>query len=165
MSDSLESLQKILAPKVHEIMSQINPMLIGMLAILGLVVWIAVLCIRSILIKRQLQSRISTLHLPVITFDPSPEEVARAARRLARVRPARWLAGPRRATALRVLLATGEDGRVEYRVIGPSSARSIVEGAPFSQVEVIPENALAEKSAQEEEFPRERGGGALEGHE
>ncbi|MEU0489989.1 hypothetical protein ABZ249_12230 [Nocardiopsis sp. NPDC006139] len=160
-------IKEALAPKVLELISQTTVVHMMTFAILGLMSMIAVLLIRKALITRQLSQRVSTLHLPTSTFDPSPEEVHRAARRLTRTRPALWVTAPSPGTAIRVRLATNKDGMLEYRLEGPQSARSIIEGRLFDHVEVVPEKATEEESAAEENPPGEsiqkgRGGISLE---
>lgn len=119
----------------------------------GLIPVIAVLLIRKALINRQLSQRVSALHLPTSTFEPSEEEVRRVARRLTRTRPALWAASPGPGTAIRVRLATREDGLVEYHLEGPQSARSIIEGRLYDRVEVAPKKAAEGESGAGDKSP------------
>jgi hypothetical protein len=155
-------IKQALAPKVLQFMPQITVMQVVTFTILGLMTMIAVLLIRKTLISRQLNHRVSVLHLPVSTFEASEEEVRRAARRLTRTRPALWAAAPGPGAAIRVRLATREDGMLEYRLEGPQSARSIIEGRLYDHVEVIPEKTAEGESGVEEKSPggaQERGEG------
>ncbi|WP_159942552.1 hypothetical protein [Nocardiopsis sp. FR6] len=156
------NIKEELAPKVLEFMPQITVMQVVTLTILSLIAMIAVLLIRKALINRQLNHRVSALHLPVSTFEASDEEVRRAARRLTRTRPALWAAAPGPGAAIRVRLATRDDGLLEYRLEGPQSARSIIEGRLYDHVEVIPEKAVGGESGVEENSPgvaRKKSGG------
>lgn len=153
MPDHLSDTKNTLAPKVLEFMPRTDPGLIVVLAAFSLVVMIAVICLRRKIISHQLSTRVSALHLPVSTFDPSLEEVHRAGRRLTRIRPARWVIAPIPANAMRVTLATNSSGLVEYRTEGPQSARSIVQSTPFEKVEVVPENRLGGDLEGEEGSP------------
>ncbi|MEV6822896.1 hypothetical protein AB0M72_29535 [Nocardiopsis dassonvillei] len=155
-------IKETLAPKVLEFMPQITVVQVVTFTILGLIAMIAVLLTRKELINRQLAHRVSALHLPISTFEVSDEEVRRAARRLTRTRPALWAAAPGAGAAVRVRLATREDGMLEYRLEGPQSARSIIEGRLYDHVEVIPENAAGGEPGAGEKSPgiaEEKGGG------
>jgi len=79
--------------------------------------------------RRTLVSRVSYLVLPADDFDPSEEAVLRAAGQLSRVRRAvlGWL--DTRASAVRVRLDSGPDGRMVYRVQVARRARSVVRAA------------------------------------
>jgi hypothetical protein len=146
-------INETLAPKVLEFMPQITVVQVVTFTILGLIAMIAVLLTRKALINRQLNHRVSALHLPISTLEVSDEEVRRAARRLTRTRPALWAAAPGPGAAIRVRLATGDDGMLEYRLEGPQSARSIIEGRLYDHVEVIPEKATGGESGAEEKSP------------
>ncbi|MFV2198870.1 hypothetical protein [Nocardiopsis sp. LOL_012] len=160
-------IKQTLAPKVLEFIPDITVIHIAVLATISVITMIAVLYIRKALINRQLKNRVFALHLPVSKFDPSAEEVHRAARRLTRTRPALWAAAPAPRAAVRVRLATEEDGMLTYRLEGPQSARSIIEGRLFDGVEVFPEKARGGEPGAGEKTPRmgpekEEGGNSAE---
>ncbi|WP_197024327.1 hypothetical protein [Nocardiopsis sp. CNT312] len=146
-------IKQTLAPKVLEFIPNITVIHIALLATISVTTMIAVLYTRKALIKRQLKNRVSARHLPVTKFDPSAEEVHRAARRLTRTRPALWAAAPAPGAAVRVRLATEEGGMLTYRLEGPQSARSIIEGRLFDGVEVFPEKAGGGELGSEEKTP------------
>ncbi len=79
--------------------------------------------------RRTLGSRVSYLVLPTDDFDPSEDAVLRAAGQLSRVRRAvlGWL--DTRASAVRLRLDSGPDGRMVYRVQVARRARSVVRSA------------------------------------
>jgi hypothetical protein len=79
--------------------------------------------------RRTLASRVSYVVLPTDDFDPSEEAVVRAAGQLSRVRRAvlGWL--DTRASAVRLRLDSGPDGRMVYRLQVASRARSVVRSA------------------------------------
>jgi hypothetical protein len=79
--------------------------------------------------RRTLASRVTYLVLPTDDFDPSEEAVLRAAGQLSRVRRAvlGWLDTP--ASAVRLRLDSGPDGRMAYRLQVAGRARSVVRAA------------------------------------
>src|SRR5439155_17589113 len=79
--------------------------------------------------RRTLASRVSYVVLAADDFDPSEDAILRAAAQLARVRRAvlGWL--DPRASAVRVRLDGGADGRMVYRVEVARRARSVVQAA------------------------------------
>jgi len=117
--------------------------------VLGLVGGAALLWLRTRATCRTLASRASYLVLPSDDFDPSEDAVLRAAGQLSRVRRAvlGWL--DTRASAVRLRLDSGPDGRMIYRVQVASRARSVVRSAFTSMgpVELREEAARAEEAA------------------
>ncbi|HSR22744.1 MAG TPA: hypothetical protein VLW53_04290 [Candidatus Eisenbacteria bacterium] len=87
----------------------------------------AVMCVRAT--RATLASRVSYVVLAADDFDPSEDAVLRAAAQLGRVRRAvlGWL--DPRASAVRVRLDSGPDGRMVYRVEVARRARSVVQAA------------------------------------
>jgi uncharacterized integral membrane protein len=98
--------------------------------------------------RRTLASRVSYLLLPADDFDPTEEAVLRAAGQLSRVRRAvlGWL--DTRASAVRLRMDSGPEGRVLYRVEVAARARSVVRAA-FSSMGAV---EVREESASEEEI-------------
>jgi hypothetical protein len=86
----------------------------------------ALACLRGLATRRTLASRASYLVLAADDIDPSEEAVLRAAAQLSRVRRAvlGWLDPA--ASAVRVRLDSGPDGRMLYRVQVARRARSVV---------------------------------------
>ncbi len=103
--------------------------------------------LRTVWTRRTLASRVSYLLLPADDFDPSEEAVLRTAAQLSRVRRAvlGWL--DTRASAVRLRMDSGPDGRVLYRVEVAVRARSVVRTAftGMGAVEVREETALEEE--------------------
>ena len=85
--------------------------------------------LRARFTRRTLASRVSYTVLPTDDFDPSEDAVLRAAGQLSRVRRAvlGWL--DTRASAVRLRLDSGPDGRMVYRVQVARRARSVVRSA------------------------------------
>jgi len=107
------------------------PLLLALAAaVLGLVV------IRVVVTRRTLRSRIRLTLVPADTFDPPLDAVTRFASQLTRTRRAigGWL--DPRASAVRVLIATGPDGVVRYALEVPSRARPALEAAAQIYAEV-----------------------------
>ena len=84
--------------------------------------------------RRVLRARATVELRPSRAFDPSPEEVRRAASRLAHVRRRRSPVPPR-ASFLRVSLLTGADGLVRYQLSGPARSASALQLAGMAEVE------------------------------
>jgi hypothetical protein len=103
--------------------------LVGAAVALLLVGGACALWLRARWTGRTLASRVSYLVLPTDDFDPSEEAVLRAAGQLGRVRRAvlGWL--DTRASAVRLRLDSGPDGRMVYRVQVARRARSVVRSA------------------------------------
>lgn len=103
--------------------------------------------VRAVWTRRTLASRVSYLLLPADDFDPSEEAVLRAAAQLSRVRRAvlGWL--DTRASAVRLRMDSGPEGRVLYRVEVAARARSVVRSAfsSMGSVEVRDESTPAEE--------------------
>jgi hypothetical protein len=89
----------------------------------------AVAWLRALVTRRTLASRVSYMVLAADDFDPSEEAVLRAAAQLSRVRRAvlGWLDPA--ASAVRVRLDSGADGRMLYRIQVARRARSVVAAA------------------------------------
>ena len=89
----------------------------------------AVARLRVLVTRRTLASRVSYVVLAADDFDPSEEAVLRAAAQLSRVRRAvlGWLDPA--ASAVRVRLDSGADGRMLYRIQVARRARSVVAAA------------------------------------
>ena len=98
--------------------------------------------------RRTLASRVSYLLLPADDFDPSEDAMLRAAGQLSRVRRAvlGWL--DTRASAVRLRMDSGPEGRVLYRVEVAARARSVVRAA-FSSMGAV---EVREEPAPEEEI-------------
>lgn len=113
------------------------------------VVAVGLLRLRTVWTRRTLASRVSYLLLPADDFDPSEEAVLRAAAQLSRVRRAvlGWLDTP--ASAVRLRMDSGPDGRVLCRVEVAARARSVVRAAfsSLGAVEVRDEAAAGEEEA------------------
>jgi hypothetical protein len=107
--------------------AQLVPLLVVPVLVLTSVV--GALWLRRSATRRTLASRVSYVVLPSDDFDPSEDAVLRAAGQLSRVRRAvlGWLDTP--ASAVRVRLDSGPDGRMLYRVQVASRARSVVASA------------------------------------
>jgi hypothetical protein len=100
---------------------------------------------RAVVTRLTLRSRVRLRVLPSETFDPSPEAAVRFATELSRLRPA--LAGflDRRARALRVLLASDEQGQLRYALEVPRRKLGLLRTAlgVYDQLELREEGALA----------------------
>jgi hypothetical protein len=93
---------------------------------------------RWLLLRRALRRRAPICQLlPADTFDPSPEEVARFAAVLSRVRRVSRTVGGRQASAVRIRLAS-VDGALAFTVEGPQGAASLVRASGYAGVEVRP---------------------------
>jgi hypothetical protein len=118
---------------------------LGVLCLLGAAV---LLWLRTRATRRTLSSRVSYLVLPSDDFDPPEDAVLRAAGQLSRVRRAvlGWL--DTRASAVRLRLDSGLDGRMAYRVQVASRARSVVRSAftSMGSVELREETAPTEEA-------------------
>jgi hypothetical protein len=90
---------------------------------------VAAVILRVRFTRATLASRVSYVVLAADDFDPSEEAILRAAAQLGRVRRAvlGWL--DPRASAVRVRLDSGPDGRMVYRVQVARRARSVVQAA------------------------------------
>lgn len=108
------------------------------LAAVGAVLLVSVLVVawRATAERAQLGSRVAVTLLPTESFDPSLASVVRLSAQLARVRPAVSLS-PRRASALRLSVRTGPDGRVVHQISGPARAASVLRSASYPQVELM----------------------------
>jgi hypothetical protein len=99
--------------------------------------------------SRTLASRVLYVVLPADDLDPSEDAVLRAAGQLSRVRRAvlGWL--DTRATAVRLRLDSGPDGRMVYRIQVARRARSVVRSAITSMgnVELRDETPATEEGA------------------
>ena len=103
-------------------------------AVVAATVALAVTGARWWLGRRLLRTRASVELRPSRAFDPSPEEVRRAASRLAHVRRRRSPVPPR-ASFIRVSLLTGADGLVRYQLSGPARSASALQLAGMAEVE------------------------------
>lgn len=103
-----------------------------------MVLVVAVVGGRRLLLRRALRARAPICQLlPADTFDPSPEEVARFAAVLSRVRRVSRTVGGRQASAVRIRLAS-VDGALAFTVEGPQGAASLVRASGYAGVEVRP---------------------------
>ena len=98
----------------------------------------SVLVLRAVLVRRTLRSRVRVELLPSDGFDPSVEAVVRFASQLARTQRMvlGWLDRP--ASAVRLQLATGDDGLVHYTAEVPRRALPALQAAlgAYDQLEV-----------------------------
>lgn len=108
------------------------------LAAVGAVLLVSVVVVagRATAERAQLRGRVAVTMLPTESFDPSMASVMRLSAQLARVRPAVSLS-PRHASALRLTVRTGPDGRVVHQVSGPARAASVLRSAVYPQVELM----------------------------
>ena len=105
-----------------------------------LLVGVVVAAWRATTSRAQLKHRVAVTLLPTESFDPSLAAVVRFSAQLARVRPAVAFV-PRRASALRLSVRTGADGRVVHQVSGPARAASVLRSAAYPQVEMLAADA------------------------
>ena len=131
-------------PPVHVVACSAAALAVLVAVAVGGAVWL-----RMLWTRRTLASRVSYLLLPADDFDPSEEAVLRAAGQLSRVRRAvlGWLDTP--ASAVRLRMDSGQEGRVLYRVEVAARARSVVRAA-FSSMGAV---EVRGESAPEEEMP------------
>ncbi len=99
---------------------------------------LAMACLRLMLSRRALRSRIQIELLPADTFDPSLDAIRRFAGQLARTRRGfllGWLERP--GSAVRILIAPDEHGVLRYRLEVPARARTTLAAAltAYSQLE------------------------------
>jgi hypothetical protein len=104
----------------------------------ALLIALAVACLRLVLSRRALRSRVQFELLPADTFDPSIDAIRRFAGQLARTRRGfllGWLERP--GSAVRILIAPDEQGVLHYRLEVPERARSALAAAltAYSQLE------------------------------
>jgi hypothetical protein len=96
-------------------------------------------CLRLLLTRRALRSRVQFELLPADTFDPSLDAIRRFAAQLVRTRRGfllGWLERP--GSAVRVLIAPDRQGVLRYRLEVPERARAALSAAltAYSQLEV-----------------------------
>jgi hypothetical protein len=119
-----------------------------LLPLLGsaLLIAFALACLRFVLSRRAVRSRVQLELLPADTFDPSLDAIRRFASQLARTRRGfllGWLERP--GSAVRILLAADEQGVLRYRLEVPERARTALSAAltAYSQIEARECDALA----------------------
>ncbi|WP_406349378.1 hypothetical protein OHA44_37620 [Streptomyces sp. NBC_00144] len=110
--------------------------LLGIAALTALLGWGACYVWWRRYALRMLGPRTRVQLVPAEAFDPSAAEVAREASRLASVRAAAG-ALPRRAAGVRIRIAAGADGRLEYWWEGPERAASLLRRPGYRQVEAL----------------------------
>jgi hypothetical protein len=125
----LRTVLRSLPVAAHAPLTRAITVLVGAAIALLLVGGAGALWLRVRWTRQTLASRVSYLVLPTDDFDPSEEAVLRAAGQLSRVRRAvlGWL--DTRASAVRLRLDSGPDGRMVYRVQVARRARSVVRSA------------------------------------
>lgn len=108
---------------------------------------------------RELADRTRVELVPATTFDPGMAEVGRVAGRLARVRSAGGRL-PRRAAAVRIRVAAGDEGRLQYWWEGPERSAGVLRLSGYRRVEVAAPRARAEQQRIRfaDAAPLERGG-------
>jgi hypothetical protein len=143
----LDSVLRSTPIATHAPLPRFLAVLLGGLAVLLVAGGVCAAWLRLRETRRTLASRVLLLVLPTDDFDPSDESVLRAAGQLSRVRRAvlGWL--DTRASAVRLRLDSGPDGRMVYRIEVARRARSVVRSAITSMgaVELRDESATTEE--------------------
>ncbi|MCB5910392.1 hypothetical protein [Streptomyces pinistramenti] len=133
---------------------------LGLAALVVVVVWGAVAVWWRRWAVRELDDRTCVELVPAATFDPELPEVGRVAGRLASVRAASGFL-PRRASAVRVRVAAGDEGVLHYWWEGPQRGSGVLRLSGYRRVEVVAPRTRAERKRRvrfADAAPLKRGG-------
>ncbi|WP_432003669.1 hypothetical protein [Streptomyces sioyaensis] len=109
---------------------------IAFVALAAVGVWVAAAVWWRHRAVHELAGRTRVELVPAATFDPELTEVGRVAGRLASVRSASGTL-PRRASAVRIRVAAGEEGRLHYWWEGPERSAGVLRQSGYRRVEVV----------------------------
>ncbi|MFJ9855328.1 hypothetical protein [Streptomyces sp. NPDC101150] len=117
---------------------------IAVVAPVAVAVWVAAAVWWRRWAVRELADRERVELVPAATFDPELAEVGRVAGRLASVRTASGML-PRRAAAVRVRVAAGDEGRLHYWWEGPQRSAGVLRLSGYRRVDVVAPRTRSER--------------------